>query len=663
MNPAEQIKLGASRAGGPDISDLAERFFREVLAQQSGIELREPQIQMARQVGEAICGPSVGRYVAEAPCGSGKSLAYLVPAVMAVLRHRFGGGNPKGRVIISTSNIGLQSQIVNKDIPFLARTLGIDIAAAVAKSRSNWICPDALYNARLKRDHPKIALFDRAHRWLQNGGSGDREDIPMRLGAEWREMSVGADGCVGPKCPFVKDCPSMKAAAKRKEASIVVVNHAYLARSLTHLVEDAVALIVDEAHDIEDALRNHSGAQVKETLADHWRKRLDKLGLTRDAQRVAEAIRIMTQTAGAMLGSRDELRIQPGWLPDAQVDEVRDRMEDALEALRNEHRGAPDELSKARLSVIGRQLGSLVRRMETLAQPPKRACTWVEKNHRGDIELRCAPVSVALAKGKTQLPIILCSATIGNPQRLAREIGVEPTAVDVLPSPWPIDQMGACIVPAGCPPATKSDPAWAAFAERAVEEFCQRCGGGVLVLATSRVAMRRLAVAAARSGLDVKTQEDAGRSELIDWFRGTKDSVLVGSRSLMQGVDISGDSLRGVVLDKIPFPAPGLLEEAINEFLAAQKLDPFRARALPKATTVLRQALGRLLRASTDRGIAMVLDGRIHSARYRKVLHRAIHPLPISTDMADVERVLGGAPIANPVYAPAKRGRALFVGV
>lgn len=675
-------------AAGTRLTDVVEAVFRGPLAE-AGCPPREGQIAMARAVAETIDEAPPGEAAAlavEAATGLGKGLGYLVPAVVAIMRNNARkppeGSERRNKAIVSTANIALQRQLIGKDIPMLSRALGVQIRAAQMKGRSNYVCSEKLDTAsRIIDEH---APFVREVReWLDGGGSGDREDLPGVVDPRgWARVSVSAEECLGPECPFAAKCCSNKLRIEAEKADVIVVNHSFLALAHKKLAVGAVALLADEAHELEDALRRARAAQVYETTGSHWAKVLDRYGAEPEVgAAVRRVISDVCHHAQVELGQEQQRRLLPGWRPEADADALREafgparKFLSALAASLSEQADETDNDEEARslkrravrAEKEAEQLGRLAGRLAAVVLGGDGYCAWVERDERRGSSVSLAPVAVKVPPGFPA--VVLASATLaigGRTAKAAESLGLEGASEMVLASPWPIERMAVAIVPKDAPDV--NDERWQPWAAKTVVDFAHEMRGGVLVLATSHRRARVFADALRGAGLPwtVRVQGEAGRAELIRWMAEDRDGILVGTRSLFQGVDIQGDALRGVVLDRVPFPSPGdPLEQAIGEVIEAEGGDAFRDRSLVVACALLRQAAGRLLRSPTDRGAVLLLDRRITGSRYRRLLLGALAPMALSGEVADAGRVLRGEPLRGisgstvlpPPVAPARPAR------
>jgi ATP-dependent DNA helicase DinG len=633
MSSAVEILVGATRTDpeAPSLADLAERVFREPLAE-LGYRPREGQIRMARAVAEAIRKGPGSRLAIEAPTGLGKSLGHLVPGLLAVLRAE-ASGIEGAKMIVSTAGIPLQRQLVQKDIPMLAKALGIEVRASVLKGLANYACRERLDDLELTHG-PEGEEARRVLAWLNAGGSGDREDLPWPL-RRWSALAVAGDECLGRGCPKADACIGNAARKRSLSARIVVMNHAYLALAGGKwLTDKTVALVADEAHDLEDSIRRAASLEVTIGSARHWRREV--YSFTDDGALATEVEQVVTDVvlAAAARTKEGRERLFAGWWdrPEPQPAEPIERAAKAIEAIETE-----DDHYKAKLNRAIKGLNKLATRVRYAVDVPDRIAVWMEQ--RGDRRreaISIAPVDARLPD--RSVPTILCSATLGagHPAEAAKALGIAAEGL-VLPSPWPLERMAVCVVPKGPDP---KDSLWKPWAEEQVVEFVERCGGGVLVLASSWVRAEAYAIALRRRvSWPVLFQGEAGRAELVEKFRSIEDSILVGTASFRQGIDVQGRACRGVVIDRLPFPqANDPLEQAIGETLK----DPFRERSVPIAAQALRQAVGRLLRSESDRGAVAILDSRLMEAPWARRLRDAVAPIPLSASMEDVSRLLRG---------------------
>lgn len=620
------------------LPDLVEEAIVGPLAS-AGLEVRPAQIRMARGVAEAI--EHKDQLLCEMPCGGGKGIAYLIAGVLGVIRAR-AHGQGQARLVVSTSSIALQRQLVQHDIPILEKALGIGISASVLKGKANFVCLDRLETEAQLQSGPHHETAKRIKDWIGNGGSGDKEDLPFPVvPAHWGAVSVGSDECLGKPCPHFSTCLSENAKRSALQAAVVVVNHAFLARAGAGLARNAVAVICDEGHDLEDALRRTGGAHVGIGAPKHWARIVKThTGDEGLALAVDQELRSMLASASALLGSQNAARLSAGWTPPGVVSVV----QQAARALQARADIEADPVLQARIQKHAEgalNLGAKIANMSD-ADPVKNGrVAWAERD-RNQLQVHYAHLRPRLPAGTA---LVLCSATLavgGQLSPVARNLGLRNARELILPSPWPLEQMAVVVAHAGAP--DPKDPGRDAWADDAAVDFVRRCGGGVLVLAGSHARAQAMGEhLRAIVPWAVRIQGEAGRTELLEWFARDTDGVLVGTRSMFQGVDIPGDALRGVLIDRVPFPSPGdPVEEAIGDVLRKEGKDPFRERSLGVAAAILRQGVGRLIRSSSDKGAVCILDGRFLVSSFSATLQRAVYPIPISTDLGDIDRALRG---------------------
>ncbi len=636
---------------------------------------------------------------------SGKSFAYLIPGFLAVRRARSRWDkNDKRpwRLAISTANLALQAQIVGKDAALAASILGLDTTVATMIGRSNYVCPLRLNEARLTfngfTSADVRAEVDRIADWfdgLDDVGNATKDGLPFAAQpASWARCSTDTDGCAARGCPHhePKDgfapCPAERAKASAAAAEVVVLNHAFLTRGYPALGPTAI-LVVDEGHAFEDAARGAGERRIGRGVAARATKLASEAMPKADASRLVgepfralvKAARVYLERSGATrIGDKRPLR--PGWAatvhgaPSADDFDAVGKAANAVEALMI---GQSDEVERERMKHAIQQLRSMKERAVALldgrppaadaAALPGEWAVWGEIDGSQDdgAAIAAAPAdagSVVQAIQKAIPRAAITSATLapgGDPASTEAGLGAafaEPTLL--LPSPWPLASMGVLVVPVG--PGTK-DPLWSGWADRQIVSAVRGARGRTLVLCTSwaRAKAAAEAIRADRLPYPLLVQGDAGRDVLSARFRTEIDSVLVATRSFFEGLDVQGESLSCVVIEKLPFDPPGdPLEEAAGN-VAAKRLggSPFLARSLPKMLASLVQGAGRALRSPTDRAAIVCLDGRVtERTSIGNAARKALPPFPISTVIDDVGNFLDRRPLllADPTAPPVTQG-------
>jgi ATP-dependent DNA helicase DinG len=589
-----------------------------------GYEHREEQLALARAVESALANEE--HLLAQAGTGTGKSLAYLIPALRS-----------GRRVVVATATKALQEQLLTKDVPLAEAALGRSVRVAVVKGRQNYLCRRRVEAVELNgldllRDED---AYERLLPWIGTTKTGDRaelrEEPPAAL---WSELAVGSDRCLGRRCPRVTTCFAENARSRAAQADLVIANHALYFADLAlresgdgaRVLPDHDAVVFDEAHKLEETAASWLGARI--TVAAVRRLATDAVQAAADARvrlppraeaRVEALAEDLLREVAPQAG-RVRLRALPRERALVLIDE--------LERIAHAVWGRSDELDA--VAVRARKLANDV--ATCLDPPTPNLVVWAEPGL-----LAYAPVDVSerladalWSEGPTA---ILVSATLEH-GFVERRLGLEHADRFDAESPYDFRTQALLYVPRSI--AEPRDEAVAAE----IEELCRLSRGRALVLTTS---YRMLGTIASRLrdrlSYEVLVQGDAPRERLLERFRAETDSVLVATATFWQGVDVAGESLSLLVMDKLPFASPGdPLTEARCERIVEHGGDWFNDYALPVATLQLRQGFGRLVRGHTDRGVAAVLDPRIYTRRYGQHLLDSLPSCPLVDDLAEVER-------------------------
>lgn len=694
LNPRPWTPRVLALIDGPEtIEAVVDHLFaRGGPLEQAGLSYRPQQHALAQVVARRL-DRGDGWALGEAPCGVGKGQAYLIPGVISILRAR-GRWKPDPakknsqppRMIVSTANIALQGQLVEKDVPLIASALGIRVRVGLLKGRSNYICDARLNESLLVRFSNDGGYQDltrlRAHLDADPDGSGDRDALPFQVSpSTWARASTDSAGCPQAGCGHFE--PSAGYTACRAEtakraavgAEVLVVNHHYLALAGPGLATGRGSLLaIDEAHALEGALRGALSKDLRRGTAFHL-GRICAPVYGNDARKIVgdPVLRLLDRakdwlrsTSAAQVGRRP---LPPGWAGSLteQAFEPLKQAADALDLLAKAKANTEEEIRAAARAeaaceqvrgIHGRCLSLLAARpspAEVSAAPGPWAM-WAEQDGEYASLGYCpADVSSVVARLQKVYPSgVLVSATL-DVEATVTALGLqEPLArpaaeVVTVGSPFPLAQLGLLVVPSG--PGVK-DPLWTDWASKQIVEAVRQSGGGALVLCSSRRMMDEAVDALRGAGLPqaVLAQGESGRADLRDRFIADVDSVLVGTKSFFEGLDVQGDACRLVVIDKIPFDAPGdPVEDAVG-LLAAERSggSPFLVRSLPRACALLAQAAGRLVRSPTDRGAVVLLDQRVAAgSSIGGAARRALPPFPTSRDIADVGRHLRGEPVRS----------------
>jgi ATP-dependent DNA helicase DinG len=638
---------------------------------------RSGQLQMATAVAHAF---ETGEHLAvQAGTGTGKSLAYLVPAIIRAV-------SDDTPVVVSTATIALQRQLVDRDLPQLTNALTEALPRAprfaLLKGRQNYLCLNKIHNGSVGQsaassadDEQQDELFEpqavtalgrdvqRLTAWASTTESGDRDDLkPGVADRSWSQVSVSARECLGmARCPFGTECFTERARAKAGGADIVVTNHALLA--IDAIADSAVLpehqlLVVDEAHDLVDRVTGVATGELTSTALGVASRRITRLVEPELMQRWEGASTRFTAAIQNASGGR--------------IDHLDDELATHLTALRdaaNAARSAIDmspadaKAASARAEAVASlaEIADTASRMLTSfapAIPDRTDVVWLDhEENRGSTRavLRVAPLSVAgllrdrLFAGSAA---VLTSATLtvgGSFDAMATAWGLADAQADAekrwrgidVGSPFQHAKAGILYVAAHLPPPGR-DGTGSAEQLSEIADLVTAAGGRTLGLFSSMRAARAAAEAMAeRLSTPVLCQGDDSTAALVEQFTADAATSLFGTLSLWQGVDVPGPSLSLVIIDRIPFPRPDdPLLSARQRAVAARGGNGFMAVAASHAALLLAQGAGRLLRGVDDRGVVAVLDSRMATARYGGYLRASLPPFWPTTDAAAVRAAL-----------------------
>jgi ATP-dependent DNA helicase DinG len=630
-------------------------------------EPRSSQRRMAHEVARVLRDGGV--LLAEAGTGTGKTLAYLVPAILS-----------RQRVLVSTGTKNLQEQIYFKDLPTLAAALPVKFTASYMKGRANYLCLHRLEQARASMTP---GLLDSLAAWAERSETGDRaelEDLPDDSSI-WSEVAATAETCLGSDCPQYQQCFVTRMRQRAAESDVVVVNHHLLCadaavreQSYGEVIPDFTHLVLDEAHQLEDVATQYFGTGISnfrlvELVRDSHRTlksvtaQETKGEITRAIDRVSDHARAFfgnIAMARRMRGKfgEERVRIGPDWFGDLLGDGLAlGTALDGLEAVmalaggRAASRagdpvsgGAGREHNEDALT-IARRAGEIRDDLQfLLAASDSSFVYFVEMRGRG-VFLRAAPIDVAAIVQQhifeRMRATVLTSATLavaGSFDYVRGRLGIDDARELRVPSEFDFARQSLLYLPRRMPPPKASDFADAAAYQ--VRHILERTRGRAFVLFTSYAMMH--AVHEAIFGtleFPLFVQGTAPRTALLKQFRETPHAVLLATSAFWQGVDVVGEQLSCVVIDKLPFASPGdPITAARIEAITASGGDAFNEYQVPLAILALLQGLGRLIRHRTDRGVLAVLDPRMRTMGYGRRFLESLPPAPISQDLADITR-------------------------
>jgi len=629
------------------VTDLSEFFGAgsPLKTYLPGFQPRRGQAWMAEAVAETIA--NFDKLVVEAGTGTGKTFAYLLPAMQS------------GRkTIISTGTKALQDQLYHRDLPLIAKAVGRPVSTALLKGRANYLCLQRLDHAT-DVAASVVADLHAVRAWRHRTDSGDRAELTevAEDSAVWPLVTSTVDNCLGQKCPEYANCHVIKARRAAQEADLVVVNHHLLLADLAmkeegfvEFLPGAEAIILDEAHQVPDLAVQFFGVALGsrelERIVDEVRAEtigFQQPELQRRIDKLQTAVRVLQAEAPRQEGRHQLAEV----IADIQtpLDTLRLALGDLQQAL-GEISDASVELEQLHLQLTG-----AIERLALLANDDAwDGLRWLEVNPRS-LRLNLTPLDVSGTLSgminNARQAWVFTSATLAIGEdftHFASRMGLSDARGLTFPSPYAVEQNGLVYLPPGLP--QPSDPDHTGAVMEAVTPLLDMTSGGMFCLFTSHRALnaarkwfrshkKRLA------GRELLVQGDSPRDDLLRRFRDSGDAVLLGTGSFWEGVDVRGRALTVVAIDKLPFGSPAdPLMMARLEFIRRNGGNGFSEHQLPQAALAMKQGAGRLLRDESDYGVIVLCDPRITSKSYGKTFLRILEPMPTTAALDDVERFL-----------------------
>jgi ATP-dependent DNA helicase DinG len=621
-----------------------------------GYEFRPSQLGMAEIVEEAF--QKQQHAVIEAGTGTGKTLAYLIPAIRS-----------GRRVVVSTATKSLQEQLFQKDVPFLQKHFAPNLKAALMKGRSNFLCRQKVHQMAgqpVLKGIDELDWFSQIRDWEKLTETGDRSELTfLPDDAElWGRMDARSELCTGQKCAEFERCFITAMHQRAQEADLIIVNHHLFFADLAirqddfgSILPEYSAVIFDEAHEIEDVASDYFGRQISSYRFEE---------LARDTENMLRVLRIEAGPLRKLLARvRERGRTffenfpeREGRYPfqPAERQSFLERNREAYDELSAAVKRIEAELSALtpkpeEVVTLARRAAEMRRELEFLLESNEKSYVyWYERRGKG-VFLAATPIDVSEILREKLFDqfdtVVLTSATLavgGRFDYLKQRLGVQPSKEVVLPQEFNFREQALLYIPESLP-----DVRSPAFGERAAEEITKLLEisqGRAFCLFTSNAQMRDLHErVSGRVGFPLLLQGTAPRTILLDRFRSTPNAVLFATASFWQGVDVPGAQLSCVVIDKLPFAVPS--DPIVAARVRALEEDGHNAFAeyqVPKAVLALKQGFGRLIRSKTDRGILAILDNRIRRMQYGRIFLESLPDYTTTQDLVEVARFMENHP-------------------
>jgi ATP-dependent DNA helicase DinG len=585
-------------------------------------ETRPQQIKMAGEVYRTFLNKE--KIIVEAGTGVGKSFAYLIPAILT-----------KNKTIVSTASIALQDQLVNKDLSFLQKALPLKFSYAILKGKNNYLC--------LKREKEFSELstdFMKFRQWTIETKTGDKDELSY-VPEFWSKVCGDSDDCNVVKCPYYKDCYYYKHYRSLYKKDILVINHHLLAFDLLsdfNLLPFHEQLVIDEAHQIEDVISHVLGNVLTHSRITWLLYRLRSLKISVD--HIFEAVDSFFK--------RREIPQHAFYpIPEDIIDELINihsvlSLNNVMERLDSYNEEELNDEVSDKIQTTKKYVASLEFTINEFIEQNDRNKVYFVTGNKGKIELKSNLIEsdkhfLTLERGFESL--VMTSATLatgGSFFFFKQRLGIRDFKEMLIGSPFNYSKQTLLYVDRGLPPPDKeNNDIFMKESLKVIENLIKASKGRALVLFTS---YKHLDYAAEHISIDYpfKSQGKMPPSHMINWFKKTPNSVLLATATFWQGIDIKGEDLSLVIIVKIPFGSPG--DPVYDERCKRLGDRWFSDLALPSAILMLRQGFGRLIRSSSDYGVVAILDSRLLTSSYGKIILSSLPDLKISHDISEVEK-------------------------
>lgn len=617
-----------------------------------GYEHRPAQLEMAEAVDDAFTKRHHG--IVEAGTGTGKTLAYLLPAICS-----------GRRVVISTATKSLQEQLYQKDIPFLQKHFAPNLKVAVMKGRSNFLCLAKMHSMAdqpMLRGMEEVDAFRQIKYWAKLTETGDRTELAFLPDDSelWSRIDARRDTCTGQKCPEFQQCFVTQMHLRAKDAELIIVNHHLFFADLAlkqddfgSILPEYSAVVFDEAHEMEDIASDYFGRQISNFRFEELARDADQTmrqarqatpSLLRRTQRIREKSRAFFEAFPSREGRFPFTRGEREAFLE-QHREAYDALLNSLKALETEF--AAQTQKQEDLVRIARRSFEIRQELAFLFESnEKNYVYWYERRNKG-VFLAATPIDVSQILRERLFEafdtVVLTSATLtvgGRFEYIRARMGLDHAKENALPPEFDYQEQALLYLPQRMPDVR--DPSFAAKGADEIEQLLELSAGRAFCLFTSYSQMNDL-FERLRNRLEfpMLLQGTAPRSALLERFKNTPHAVLFATSSFWQGVDVPGDQLSCVIVDRLPFAVPSdPIVAARVKALQEDGRNPFAEFQVPQAVLALKQGFGRLIRAKTDRGVLALLDTRIQRMPYGKIFLQSLPPYKKTHDLTEVGRFL-----------------------